>query len=146
MVNARRCRTVGWLPYFWLGGVGLTTLIGSTMLVLVIAAGETDAAPLLFSAAWLGIMGWCCYVGLVRTAYEIRLDTSGQLEFKSVLKRKGMDSADLVSIGPEKGKDPYILVFRSRTSSARALRMMEGMHDLVQELRTINPALKLRAL
>ena len=145
MVNARRCRVVGWFPYFWLGGVLLVTSLATIFLVAVLATGERDAPPLLFSAAVLAVMVWNCYVGLVMIAYEIQLDQSGHLEFRSILRRRRMHTADLVSITAN-WADPYTLVFRSRTSATRTVRMMDGMHDLIQEVRSINPDVELRGL
>lgn len=93
------------------------------------------------------MLAWLWYLALFLIAYEIRLTASGEIEFKSVLRSIKMDARGLESIRPAQfGLDPYTLVFKSGTHTARTLRQMDGLSALIFELRAINPHLDLRGL
>ena len=147
MMKTHRCRVAGPLPYLWLGMVAIFTLIGVPLLVAGLIRGGQDDVPPLFAILWIAMVGWLWYIALVWIAYEVRLSATGELEFRSVLRSIRMDAADLISIRPaQRGWDPYTLLFKSRTRTARAMRQMDGLHDLIADLRAINPKLELRGV
>ena len=140
------CRISGPLPFFWIGTVALFTFvfIGSVVGLLV-EDGAAAAVPLLL--LMLGALAWLWFVGLVWFPYEIRLTSDGVLTFRSVLRTIQVKAGDLVSIRPEfMDLGGATLVFRTTSRSLRALRRMDGMLDLLTEVRAINPDLELRGV
>jgi hypothetical protein len=140
------CRISGPLPFFWIGTVALLTFffIGSVVGLLG-QDGAAAAVPLLL--LMLGALAWLWFVGLVWFSYEIRLTSDGVLAFRSVLRTIQVHAGDLVSIRPDfMDLGGATLVFRTTSRSLRAMRRMDGMLDLLTEVRAINPGLELRGV
>jgi hypothetical protein len=147
MPQSIRCRISGPFPYLWLGMVVLFTLVGAPLIVVATIRGGTDAPPPFFAAAWIAILLWFWYAALVWISYEIRLSASGELEFKSVLRSVKIDARDVLYVGPPwGGLDPYTLVFRTSTKTARTVRQMDGLHSLIYQLRSVNPEIELKGV
>jgi hypothetical protein len=142
-----RCRISGPFRYLWLGMVGFFTAVGVPLLVAAAIRGGPDAPPPFFVVAWIGILLWFWYVALVWISYEIRLSPAGELEFKSVLRSVKVDARDVSYVGPALGGiDPYTLVFKTRTKTARTVRQMDGLTSLIEQLRSLSPQIELKGV
>lgn len=142
-----RCRISGFFPYLWLGMVVFFTAVGVPLIVVAAIHGGPDAPPTFFVVAWIGVLLWFWYVALVWTAYEIRLSPGGELEFKSVLRSVKVDARDVSYVGPALGGlDPYTLVFKTSTKTARTVRQMDGLTSLIEQLRSLNPQIMLKGV
>jgi hypothetical protein len=145
-IQPRVCRISGPLPYFWFGTVALFTfLVIGLVLGLLGEKGAANAIP--FVLLMLGVLAWLWFAGLAYYPYEIRLTADGVLAFRSVLRTIRVDAGDLVSI------HPYVfdmggatLVFETPSRKLHVLRRMDGLLDLITELRANNPNLELRGM
>jgi hypothetical protein len=139
------CRISGPLPYFWIGFMALFTFVFIAGSVALLDEAGANAIP--FVLLMLGVLAWLWFAGLAWYPYEMRLTSEGVLAFRSVLRTIRVDAGDLVSIRP------YVfdmggttLVFKTPSRSVHVLRRMDGLLDLITELRAINPNLELRGV
>jgi hypothetical protein len=145
-IQPRVCRISGPLPYFWFGTVVLFTFF-FIVVVLGLLGEEGAANAIPFVLLMLGVLAWLWFEGLAYFPYEIRLTSDGVLAFRSVLRTIRVDAGDLVSIRPFAfDMGGRTLVFETPSRKLQALRRMDGMLDLITELRANNPNLLLRGM
>ena len=131
-----RCRMPGPFRYGWLALMLVFTVVGAPLLIIWSNRGGPGAPPASFAFLWIAGMAWVWFCSAALFPYEIRLSEDGEIEFKSVLRSVKVNARDLISIAPGfRGWDPNILLFKTRTRTVRTLRQMDGLHDLVTELR-----------
>jgi hypothetical protein len=78
------------------------------------------------------------------TAFEIRLGDDGILEFVGVLRRTRVAVTDVRSIAPS--IYPQIYVARSSQRNVRFDGRLNGLHELVAEIKRRNPSVELSGI
>jgi hypothetical protein len=80
------------------------------------------------------------------TAMEVRLESGGMVEFVAPFRTTRIPAADIESIRPSDAMRGAFFVVRHRHGSLRFDPKLDGMHDLIAELKRHNPAIELRGI
>jgi hypothetical protein len=80
------------------------------------------------------------------TATEVRLEGEGMVEFVAPFRTTRIPAADIESIRPSEAMRGAFFVLRHRNGSLRFDPKLDGMHELIAELKRHNPAMELRGI
>lgn len=125
-----------------LGILGVAGLCGFVWSLSKGLSSDPPPFVFLFPVAIAVINGWI--TGGV--AIEATLTEDGQVEFTGPLRRVSVAVLDIISIVPsEMSQVPYYVV-RHRNGRFRVDGRLNGMHELIGELKRENPAIELRGI
>lgn len=91
---------------------------------------------------WLAMIAWLWY-SILSIPHRIEVADSGDVEFRSLLRRRRMTSLEIVSIKPEASSFGFLVVRGSR-KKIRLLNQFDGFHDFLVNLKAANPMVELR--
>ena len=83
---------------------------------------------------------------LAGTAMEVRLESEGMVEFVAPFRTTRIPAADIESIRPSDAMRGAFFVLRHRNGGLRFDPKLDGMHELIAELKRHNPAIELRGI
>lgn len=136
--------------YLW---VSLLVFFTFGFVIFQVFAWESEVADgglgftVAFSCLLLGVLTWNWYVVLYLHAFEVRLDTDGELQFRSALRTRAVNVSDLVLIRPQHADPQRItIVFKTTSQTIRVFGHMDGLARLLEALRRMNPAIEVRRL
>lgn len=126
----------------FLGVLGICALAG-----LVWSASDNSPAvppfpvflvPLVFVAINFWMIG-----GIVK---EIRLEDEGYVELVAPLRTTRVSVPDILSIAPSEAMQGKVFVLKHRDGKVRFDPKLDGMHELIGELKRRNPGITLRGI
>ena len=121
------------------GFLAIFTLAG--LLIPFAESSPGSSPPVVFALLWFGFLayGWYQVLSLPHTIVHHPDDT---LEFRSLMRTRIVRIADLQVIEPVPGQLGF---FRFRHSNGKlvALLQFDGFHELLREIRTKNPQVRL---
>jgi hypothetical protein len=88
----------------------------------------------------MGALSWTWYAYL-RIPVEIGIDETSRVHFRSLIRRQSLNVADIVSIKAPMLSPGFVNV-RHRGGTIHIMSRMDGFHDLVTTLKSINPAIE----
>jgi hypothetical protein len=143
--DVSRCTPVGWWRGYTVSVTSIALGGGFLMLVAAAIAHRTAPIPLLIIGAWWRACGLLAMRQYRRTAREVQL--SGDvltLEFAN--RRQSVLAGDIDEIRRTRGDLSHWLPIQVRLIGGGLLRLpprMIGLIDLLMELRTLNPAIRI---
>jgi hypothetical protein len=130
------------LPLILLGLAGVAALAG---LVWSLGNGLDSEPPFPVFLVVLAIVAVNLFV-LAGTATEIRLEDDGKLELVSPLRSWRVGILDIVSIAPSDTLKGAVYVLKHTDGKVRFDPKLNGMHELVAELKRQNPRIELKGI
>jgi len=130
------------VPLVLLGLVALAALAG---LVWSLASGPDAEPPFFVFLVVLAIVGVNLFV-LGGTATEIRLQDDGRIELLSPLRSRRLSILDIVSIAPSDALKGAVYVLKHTDGKVRFDPKLNGMHELIAELKRQNPRIELKGI
>jgi hypothetical protein len=125
-----------------LGAIGLGGLIG---LAWSASRGFDTEPPFPVFLMPLAIAG--INLALVgRSAVEVQLLDDGHLSFRGPLRRSRIAVMDIISLAPSEMSNGGLFVLKHRQGSLRFDPRLNGMHELVAELKRLNPQMVVRGI
>jgi hypothetical protein len=79
-------------------------------------------------------------------AKEIRLEDEGYVELVALLRTTRVSVPDIVSIVPSEAMQGKVFVLKHRDGKVRFDPRLDGMHELIGELKRRNPGIELRGI
>jgi hypothetical protein len=104
-------------------------------------SGDFVPTPLL-AVAWLTAM-LLPWIWLFTIPYRIRVDDLGAIEFKSLVRTRTLNPADIISIQPDPSQLGFLLI-KHRTGKIRLINQFDGFHEFLNRLQSINESIILR--
>jgi hypothetical protein len=121
----------------------LMTLGGAVFIALFLYTGKPEGLPgLLFVIFWTGALSWTWYAYL-RIPFEITVDETGRVLFRSLIRQESLDTADILSIKAPMFSPGFVDV-RHRGGTIHMMSRMDGFHDLIGVLKSKNPAIEVK--
>jgi len=121
----------------------LMTLGGAVFIALFLYTGKPEGLPgLLFAFFWTGALSWTWYAYL-RIPVEISIDETSQVHFRSLIRRQTLNMVDILSIKAPMLSPGFVDV-RHRGGMIHLMSRMDGFHDLITTLKSINPAIEVK--
>lgn len=127
---------------FFLGLIGLLALAGFAW---SLAEGSAAVPPfpvflavLVVVAVNFGVIG--------RIAREVRLEDEGYLELVAPLRTTRVSVPDILVIAPSEAMQGKVYVLKHRDGKVSFDPRLDGMHELIAELKRRNPGIELRGI
>lgn len=130
------------LPLILLGVFGLAAVVG---LVWSLPKGLGGGPPFPFFLFILAVLGLNLWL-LGSTALEVRLEDDGHVEFVAPLRRVRIPVIEILSIAPSDIMQGKVFVLKHRNGRIRFDPRLNGMHELIAELKARNPRIELRGI
>ena len=131
------------LAAFYFFAMGMMTLGGVLLLIATLfRSNSSDLPPGWFVILWLSILGWVWYAFL-RIPFEIRLLDNHSVEFRSLLRRAVVFPHEVGSIKAIPWSIGFVNVKYAR-GTIHLVNQIDGFHDLVATLKSLNPAIEIR--
>jgi hypothetical protein len=119
------------------------TLGGAVFIALFLYTGKPEGLPgLLFVIFWTVALSWTWYAYL-RIPFEITVDETGRVLFRSPIRQESLDAADILSIKAPMFSPGFVDV-RHRGGTIHMMSRMDGFHDLIGVLKAKNPAIEVK--
>ena len=131
-----------WLPLIILGVLGIGALGGFLWSAWNGFAAEPPFPIFLVVLVVAAVNIWV--VG--RSAIEIRLEDDGFLDLVGPLRTVRVLVEDIVSIAPSDAMHGRVYILKHRNGKARFDPRLDGMHELITEIKRRNPAVELRGI
>jgi hypothetical protein len=130
------------VPFVLMGALGVLFLAG--LVWSAIAPGYSGPPVPVFLAGLLviAINFWV----IAGTATEVRLESGGMVEFVAPFRTARFPAGDIESIRPSEAMRGAFFVVRHRNGRLRLDPKLDGMHELIAELKRQNPAIELRGI
>jgi hypothetical protein len=93
-------------------------------------------------AIWVAMIGWLWY-WILSIPYRIEVSETGEIEFRSLIRRRRMTPLEIVSVRPEASSFGFLVV-RGGRRKIRLLNQFDGFHDFLVSLKAANPTIELR--
>lgn len=122
--------------------LGIFLIVGLLLAVSAFWDGKDPWAGRLGVLAFLAVAIWNAY-WVLSLPQRISVSETGQIEFRSPLRRRTVTSGEVVSIRPDGGQFGFLTV-RTARRKIRLLNQFDGFHDFLTELKARNPAVELR--
>jgi hypothetical protein len=123
--------------------LALMTLGGAVFLALFLHTGKPEGLPgLLFACFWTAALSWTWYAYL-RIPVEIRIDETSRVHFRSVIRRQTLNMVDILSIKTPMLSPGFVDV-RYRGGTIHLMSRMDGFHDFIATLKSMNPAIEVK--
>ena len=111
--------------------------------IIVGAAGKlgSDGPPVWIFFIFLAVALFTAYMWL-RIPFEIKMRDDPLIEFRSVLRRTTISPVEIMSVRAK----PYALGFVDvvhRTGTVHPLSQMDGFHDFISTIKSLNPEVKI---
>jgi hypothetical protein len=130
------------VPFVVMGALGVLSLGG---LLWSANAPRYSGPPVPVFLAGLLVVGINFGV-MAGTALEVRLESGGMVEFVAPFRTTRIPVADIESIRPSDAMRGAFFVVRHRNGRLRFDPKLDGMHELISELKRQNPAIELRGI
>lgn len=111
--------------------LGIMTLGG----IYICLAKLSRSDPVWFYVVWMCFVTWGWYAYL-KVPFEIRIRNDNSVEFRGVLKRTVLFPRDIESI---KAWGGGMVKIRHGGGSLRLFSQMDGFHDFILTVRSLNP-------
>jgi hypothetical protein len=123
--------------------LALMILGGAVFLALFLYTGKPEGLPgLLFAFFWTGALSWTWYAYL-RIPVEISIDETSRVHCRSLIKRHSLSVGDILSIKAPMLSPGFVNV-RHRGGMIHLMSRMDGFHDLIATLKSINPSIEVK--
>jgi hypothetical protein len=130
------------LPLIFIAVLGAVGIIG---LVWSLSRGvNSEHPPFIFLFLIVISVGNGWFFGGV--AIEVRLTEDGYIEFIGPLRRVRIAVLDILSIAPSEMSQTPVYVVRHRNGRFRVDGRLNGMHELISELKRQHPTIELRGI
>lgn len=129
-------------PLVVLGILGIGGLCGFVWSLSRGLRSEPPPFVFLLPVVIAAVNGW--FMG--GFAIEVRLTEDGYLEFSGPLRRGRVAVLDIISISPSKMSQMPVYVVRHRNGWFRVDGRLNGMHELINEIKRQNPVIELRGI
>jgi hypothetical protein len=125
--------------------LGVLGLAGVGGLAWLVAAAPRGAPPFPVFLALLVIAAINFWIlgGVVK---EIRLEDEGYVELVAPLRTTRVSVPDILSIAPSEAMQGKVFVLKHRDGKVRFDPKLDGMHELIGELKRRNPGITLRGI
>jgi hypothetical protein len=130
------------VPFAVMGALGLVFLGGLYWSATALERSLPPAPVFLAGLLVIAINSWI----LAGTAMEVRLESGGMVEFVAPFRSTRIPAADIESIRPSDAMRGAFFVVRHRGGRLRFDPKLDGMHELIAELKRQNPAIELRGI
>jgi hypothetical protein len=131
-----------WAPMLLMGLFAITGVVG---LVWSAIRGSDEGPPFPFFLVMLAVVGINLWV-LAGSALEVRLDEGGMVEFVAPLRRARIPVGDIISITPSEMSQGSAFLVKHLNGAVRLDPKLDGMHELIAELKRPNAAIELRGI
>jgi hypothetical protein len=129
-------------PIIVFGILGVAGLCGFVWSLSRGLSSEPPPFVFLFPVVIAVINGWI----MGGVAIEATLTEDGHVEFTGPLRRVRVAMLDIISIAPSEMSQMPAYVVRHRNGRFRVDGRLNGMHELIGELKRENPTLELRGI
>jgi hypothetical protein len=130
------------VPFVVMGGLGVVLLAG--LVWSATAPGYSGPPVPVFLAGLLVVV--INFWAIAGTATEVRLESGGMVEFVAPFRATRIPVGDIESIRPSDAMRGAFFVVRHQHGSLRFDPKLDGMHELISELKRQNPAIELRGI
>ena len=123
-------------------GLVFATLVG---LYIGIAKMDISSGPVWlpsFYISWMGFLVWGWYYYLT-VPFEITIRDTSLIEFRSVLKRTIVSAKEIESI---RAWGAGMLRIKYKGGKLRLFYQMDGLHDFISTVKSLNPAIDLKGV
>lgn len=127
---------------FFLGLVGALAL-GGLLWSLTDDSPAVPPFPVFLAVLVVIAINFGVLAGIAR---EIRLEDEGYLELVAPLRTTRVSVPDILSIGPSEAMQGKVYVLKHRDGKVRFDPKLDGMHELIAELKRRNPGIELRGI
>ena len=117
-------------------------VLGLLLFLDILPFRGSPQPPKAIGIIWLALIAWLWY-SILSIPHRIEISESGEVEFRSLLRRRRMTSLEIVSIKPEASSFGFLVVRGSRRK-IRLLNQFDGFHDFLINLKASNPTIVLR--
>jgi hypothetical protein len=121
-----------------LAGLPIVALVLTGAAVL----GRLEGPPWEFLLLCTVIMVFIAYMFL-RIPFEIRIRDDGMLEFRSLFGRTSLSPSEVISV-KARGSQLGFADLRSSTRTIPLITQMDGFHEFLSTLKSLNPSVELR--
>ena len=118
------------------------TIVGGIFFYFTFIRPAGKGPPPLFAVFFLAAVAWIWYRQL-RMPHRIVLTADGQIEFVAPARRVVVTARDIVSIRPERNQFGYLVV-RWGSGKLTLLNQFDGFHELLTQIKNLNPAVEFR--
>lgn len=122
--------------------LGILGIVGLLLAVSAFSDGKDPWSERVGGLLFLAVVAWNAY-WVLSLPQRISVSETGQIEFRSPLRRRRVTSGEVVSIRPAGGQFGFLTV-RTARGKIRLLNQFDGFHDFLTELKARNPAVELR--
>jgi hypothetical protein len=131
-----------WIPVVLFAAIGLGGLIGLAWC----ASRGFDSEPPFPVFVMLLVIAGINLALLGRSAVEVQLQDDGHLSFRGPLRSSRVAVLDILSLEPSQMSNGGLFVLKHRHGSLRFDPRLNGMHELVAELKRLNPQMVVRGI
>ncbi len=122
--------------------LGILGIVGLLLAVNAFSDGKDPWSERVGGLLFLAVVVWNAS-WVLSLPQRISVSETGQIEFRSPLRRRTVTSGEVVSIRPDGGQFGFLTV-RTARGKIRLLNQFDGFHDFLTELKARNPAVELR--
>lgn len=123
--------------------LGFMTLFGCLIFIdQIVKSYSSGQAETWFLILWLCTLGWIWYAYL-RIPFEIKVQSNNSIEFHSFLKRTVLSAHEIKSIKAVPLSIGFIDIRHTR-GTIHLINQIDGFHDFISTVRSINPAIEIK--
>ncbi len=122
--------------------LGIFVVVGLVLAVNAFSDGKDPWSARVGGLLFLAVVAWNAY-WVLSLPQRISVSETGEIEFRSPLRRRTVTSGEVVSIRPDGGQFGFLTV-RTARGKIRLLNQFDGFHDSLTELKARNPAVEIR--
>ena len=130
------------LLYRYLFLVLLTAIGGFLLYILVPMTLKSHSNLILFLLILWGLGLIWYWISLLSMPYRICLEPGGSLMLASLLRQRKVDCKEITQFRVSPFHPSYLKIVTSRKRSYSIFNHIDGLHDLINRIKQINPALK----
>jgi hypothetical protein len=119
-------------------------VLAGVILTILAAAGRfgADGPPAVAFLVMLVVALFTAYMWL-RVPFEIKVRDDGIIEFRSLLRSVAVSPGEIMSVRAKRYALGFIDVVHSR-GTVHMLSQMDGLHEFITTLKSVNPAVKIQ--